>query len=86
MNNAITHAENDAAANDASKAGIPESEWMSAYHRNEKRIADLEEKNKLNPKYKIGDIISGFKGYNKIVIKEILQNPDGSISYLTDAD
>jgi hypothetical protein len=57
MNNAITHAENDAAANDASKAGIPESEWMSAYHRNEKRIADLEEKNKLNPKYKIGDII-----------------------------
>jgi len=86
MNNATTHAENDAAANDASKAGIPESEWMSAYHRNEKRIADLEEKNKLNPKYKIGDIISEFRGYHNIRIKDIIENPDGSYSYLMDSD
>ena len=86
MNNATTHAENDSAANDASKAGIPESEWMSAYHRNEKRIADLEEKNKLNPKYKIGDIIPEFRGYHNIRIKDIIENPDGSYSYLMDSD
>ena len=86
MNSATTHAENDAAANDASKAGIPESEWMSAYHRNEKRIADLEEKNKLNSKYKVGDIIPEFRGYHNITIKDIIQNSDGSYSYLTDSD
>jgi len=86
MNNATTHAENDAAANDASKAGIPESEWMTIYHRNEKRIADLEEKNKLNPKYKIGDVIPEFRGYHNIIIKDIIQNSDRSYSYLTDSD
>lgn len=86
MNNATTHTENDAAAADASRAGIPESEWMAAYHRNEKRIADLEEKNKLNPKYKIGDIIPEFRGYHNLRIKDIIENSDGSYSYLTDSD
>lgn len=43
MNRAKTQEENDKAANDAAKAGIPEKEWMSAYHRNESRIAKEEE-------------------------------------------
>jgi hypothetical protein len=39
MNAATTHEENDQAARDAAEAGIPEKEWMGAYHRNESRIA-----------------------------------------------
>lgn len=39
MNAATTHAENDQAANEAAQAGIPESEWMGAYHKNAARIA-----------------------------------------------
>lgn len=38
MNAATTHAENDQAANEAAQAGIPESEWMGAYNKNESRI------------------------------------------------
>lgn len=38
MNAATTHAENDQAANEAAQAGIPEKEWMGAYHKNESRI------------------------------------------------
>lgn len=45
------------------------------------------EQQNYQPKYKVGDVItSGFNGYSNIIIKEIIQNPDGSISYLTDAD
>ena len=45
------------------------------------------EQQNFQSKYKVGDVItSGFHGYNNIIIKEIIQNPDGSISYLTDAD
>ena len=84
MNSATTHAENDAAATEASRAGIPESEWMSIYNRNEVRIENLSKESKT--KYKVGDTIHGFNGYNNIIIKEIIQNPDGSIQYLTDAD
>ena len=39
MNAATTHAENDQAAQEAAQAGIPESEWMGAYHKNAARIA-----------------------------------------------
>ena len=39
MNAATTHAENDQAAQEAAQAGVPESEWMGAYHKNAARIA-----------------------------------------------
>ena len=49
--------------------------------------SESNEQQNFQPRYKVGDVItSGFNGYNNIIIKEIIQNPDGSISYLTDAD
>ena len=54
MNAATTHEENDKAANDAAQAGIPEKEWISAYHRNESRI---EKENKTVEKQDSNEVL-----------------------------
>ena len=41
---------------------------------------------KAKIEYKVGDIIPEFRGYHNITIKDIIQNSDGSYSYLTDSD
>lgn len=42
--------------------------------------------NKVNPKYKVGDVILEFNGYHNVRIKDIIENSNGSFSYLTDSD
>jgi hypothetical protein len=42
--------------------------------------------NKVNHKYKVGDVIPEFNGYHNIRIKDIIENSNGSFSYLADSD